>query len=140
VLVGTTDTLCVFCGAVEESVDHLFVSCEHISPIWYRISRWLGFEYVSPNRIVQVFESFFGMGVGRRVRLGMVLMWHAVVWSIWTSRNDIIFAGGSSTIDNLVDKVKFSSWKWFIGKNPDSPCSFYEWEVQPLLCLSNKAR
>jgi hypothetical protein len=95
---------------------------------------------VSPNRIVQVFESFFGMGVGRRVRLGMVLMWHAVVWSIWTSRNDIIFASGSSTIDNLVDKVKLSSWKWFIGKNPDSPCSFYEWEVQPLLCWSNKAR
>jgi hypothetical protein len=61
---------------------------------------------------MQVFESFFGMGVarvGRRVCLGIVLMWHAVVWSIWTSRNDIIFAGGSSTIDNLVDKVKLSS-------------------------------
>jgi hypothetical protein len=79
VLVGTTDTLCVFCGAVEESVDHLFVSCEHISPIWYRISRWLRMEYVSPNRIMQVFESFFGMGVGRRVRLGMILVWHMLL-------------------------------------------------------------
>ncbi|MCI32889.1 resistance-like protein, partial [Trifolium medium] len=58
-----------------------------------------------------VFESYFGLGVGRRVWLGMVLMWHAVVWSIWTSRNDIIFTGGSSTIDNLVDRVKLSSWK-----------------------------
>ncbi|MCI60096.1 resistance-like protein, partial [Trifolium medium] len=54
------------------------------------------------------------MGVGRRVRLGMVLMWHVIVWSIWTSRNDIIFAGGSSTIDNLMDRVKLSSWKWFL--------------------------
>ncbi|MCH90423.1 putative ribonuclease H protein, partial [Trifolium medium] len=41
--------------------------------------------------------------------LGMILVWHAVVWTIWTSRNDIIFAGGSSTIDTLVDKVKHSS-------------------------------
>ncbi|MCI05881.1 cytochrome P450, partial [Trifolium medium] len=104
VLVGTTDTSCVFCGAVEESVDHLFVSCERVSPIWYRITRWLGIEYVCLNRIMQVFESFFGISVGHRVRLGMVLIWHAVVRSIWTSRNDIIFAGGSSTFDNLVDK------------------------------------
>jgi hypothetical protein len=32
VLVGTTDTSCAFCGAVGESVDHLFVSCDRISP------------------------------------------------------------------------------------------------------------
>ncbi|GAU39045.1 hypothetical protein TSUD_60010 [Trifolium subterraneum] len=105
-----------------------------ISPIWYRVSRWVGIEYVSPNSIMQIFESFLGLGVGRQVRLGLILVWHAVVWTIWNSRNDIIFAGGSSTIDILVDKVKLYSWKWFLGKNPDSPCSLYEWEVQPRLC------
>jgi hypothetical protein len=92
---------------------------------------------VSPNRIMQVFESFFGMGGASGTF--MVLMWHAVVWSIWTSQNDIIFYVGSSTIDNLVDKVKHSSWKWFLGKNPNSICSFLEWEMQLLLCWSNKA-
>jgi hypothetical protein len=140
VIVGANNTSCVFCGAVEESVDHLFVSFERISSIWYRVSRWLGKEYVSPNSITQVFEGFFGLGVGRRVQLGMTLVWHAVVWTIWTYRNDTIFVGGSSTIENLVDKVKLSSWKWFLGKNPKSLCSFYEWEVQPLLCWSSKAR
>ncbi|PNX58383.1 hypothetical protein L195_g059164, partial [Trifolium pratense] len=58
------------------------------------------------------------MDVGCRVRLGRVKC-GMLVWSIWTSRNDIIFAGGSSTIDNLVDRVKLSSWKWFLGKNSD---------------------
>ncbi|GAU37888.1 hypothetical protein TSUD_395720 [Trifolium subterraneum] len=119
VLVGATDSSCVFCGAVEESVDHIFVSCDRISSVWYRVSRWLGVEYVSPNSIMQVFESFFGLGVGCRVRLGFILVWHAVVWTIWTSQNDIIFAGGYS----VVDRVKLSSWKWILGKNPDSPCS-----------------
>ncbi|GAU17375.1 hypothetical protein TSUD_232510 [Trifolium subterraneum] len=28
VMVGATDISCVFCGAVEESVDHIFVSCD----------------------------------------------------------------------------------------------------------------
>ncbi|MCH89926.1 kinase-like protein, partial [Trifolium medium] len=54
VMVRAIDS-CVFCGAVEESVDHLFISC------------------------------------------------------------------GSSTIDNLVDRVKLSSYKWFLGKNLDTP-------------------
>ncbi|GAU22987.1 hypothetical protein TSUD_98150 [Trifolium subterraneum] len=140
VMVGATDISCVFCGAVEESIDHLFVSCDWISPIWYRVSRWLGIEYVPPNSIMQVFESFFGLGVGSRVQLGLILVWHAVVWTIWTSRNDMIFVGRSSTVDDLMDMVKLSSWKWFIGKNPDSPCSLYEWEVQPILCWSSKTR
>jgi hypothetical protein len=79
---------------------------------------------VSPDSIMQVFESFSRLGVRRRVRLGMILVWHVVVWTIRTFRNDNI--GGSSTIDNLVDKVKLSSWKWFLGKNPGNHCSFYE--------------
>ncbi|PNX97443.1 cytochrome p450, partial [Trifolium pratense] len=91
---GTTNTSCVFCGAVEESVDHLFVSCDRISHVWYRVSRWVGMEYVSPNSIIQVFESFLGLGVEHRVQL---------------------------------------------GKNPNSLCTLYEWEVQPLLCRSSKA-
>jgi hypothetical protein len=113
-----------------------------IFPDWYCVSRWLGIEYVRPNNIMQVFESFFGMGVGRWVRLGMILVWwHVVVWTIWTSRNDMIFAVGSSTIENLMDVVKLSFWKWFLGKNSNSLCSLYEWEVQPLLCYwSHKGR
>ncbi|GAU35581.1 hypothetical protein TSUD_295170 [Trifolium subterraneum] len=83
VTIGATNTSCVFCGAVEESVDHLFVSCYQISPIWYCVSS--------------------------RVRLCMILVCYVVVWTIWTSRNDIIFVGGSSSIDILMDRVKLSS-------------------------------
>ncbi|KAK2418539.1 hypothetical protein QL285_040727 [Trifolium repens] len=81
VMVGTS-TSCVLCGEVEESVDHLFVSCDRISSVWYRVSRWLGFKYVSPNGNMQVFESFFGLNVGRRVQLCMILVWYDVVWTI----------------------------------------------------------
>jgi hypothetical protein len=116
---------------IEDSVDHLFVNCDRIFPIWYHISRWLGRDFVLPNSIGQVFESFLSLGVGRQGRLGMLLVWHALVWSIWTVRNDIIFASGASSVATVVDKVKLSSWKWFLGKNLGSPCSFYEWEVEP---------
>jgi hypothetical protein len=45
----------------------------------------------------------------------MTLVWHIVAWSIWISPNDVIFVGGSSTIESLMDRVKFFSYKWFLG-------------------------
>jgi hypothetical protein len=40
----------------------------------------------------------------------------------------------------LVDRVKLSFCKWFLGKKFGSSCSFYEWEVQHLLCWYSKGR
>ena len=84
--------------------------------------------------ILGSFLSFQGLGYGRKVALWLRLVWLAVVWAVWNSRNDIIFAEGTPTAALLIDKVKFSSWKWFLGKSYVSLCSFYEWEAQTVLC------
>ncbi|MCI04242.1 hypothetical protein A2U01_0025287 [Trifolium medium] len=41
-----------------ESADHLFVSCNQISPVWYAILRWLGVQWVSPRGNLGLFEVF----------------------------------------------------------------------------------
>jgi hypothetical protein len=67
--------------------------------------------------------------------LRWLLIWHAVIWSSWNSqnRNDLIFVGGSSFVEYLVNRVKPLSWKWYLVKNPANSCFLYEWEVQPFL-------
>ncbi|GAU30794.1 hypothetical protein TSUD_355200 [Trifolium subterraneum] len=95
---------CVLCGLGSESVDHLFIFCNQISPVWYGILRWLGVELVPPRGVLEFFEAFLGIGIG-------------------------IFS-----VECLVDKVKLLSWKWFLGKNSGSPCSFYEWGIHHTLC------
>ncbi|GAU42449.1 hypothetical protein TSUD_247910 [Trifolium subterraneum] len=102
-------SFCALCGDFVESVDHLFITCDCISKFWNNIARWLGFELVSPNNISNLFEWFLGLGMGRKSRLGWLLIWHAAVWSIWISRNDLIFDRGTISIESLVDKVKLSS-------------------------------
>jgi len=84
---------CDFCEAPSESSVQLFLSCPFIFPVWYQVSRWLGWEFVIPLGLAQQFLSFTGLGRGKRVRLGLLLVWHAVIWTIWTSRNDLIFSG-----------------------------------------------
>jgi len=125
---------CVFCADPSESPVHFFLSCPSILLVWYHVSRWLGWESVIPLGLAQQFLYFTGLGSGKRTRLGLFLVWHAVIWTIWTSQNDLIFSGGALRKEPVVDRPKLLAWKWFLAKCPASSCSFYEWEVQPVLC------
>lgn len=86
--------------------------------------------------ILGSFLSFTGLGSGKNVAPGLLLVWLAVVYDVWNSCNDVIFAGGTSIVELLVDMVKLSSWKWFMSKSFVSLCFFYEWEAQVVMCWS----
>jgi len=86
--------------------------------------------------IAQHFQAFTGLGRGKKVRLGLLFVWHVVIWTIWASQNDLIFVGGLLREEPVVDIVKLLAWKWFRVKCPASSCSLYEWEVQPDLCCN----
>jgi hypothetical protein len=67
--------MCPLCGLGSESAGHLFISCNKISHVWYTILCWLGAEWVSPRGTLGSFEVFLGMGLGRKNRLGWLLIW-----------------------------------------------------------------
>jgi len=73
---------CGFCLAPSESSVHLCLSCPSIFPVWYQVSRWLSWVFVPPFGLAQHFQAFSGLGGGKRVRLGLILVWHAVIWTI----------------------------------------------------------
>jgi hypothetical protein len=75
-------SVCVLCGVELESADHLFSSCNQISQIWYNILRWLGVELVPPRGILRFFEAFLGTGRCKNDRLGWLLIWQTIVWTI----------------------------------------------------------
>jgi len=76
------DLGCVSCSEPSESAVHLFIVCSVVLSVWYQVSRWLGWEFVIPIGLSQLFQAFTGLGRGKRVRLGLLLVWHAVIWTI----------------------------------------------------------
>ena len=74
--------------------------------MWYQVSRWLGLEFVIPRGFAQLFLSFTGLGRGKRFRIGLLLVWHVVIWTVWTSRNDLIFSSGTHIKGPVVDRAK----------------------------------
>jgi len=52
---------CVFCYSSSESAVYLFLSCPSFFPVWYQVSRWLGWEFMMPLRLPQHFQAFTGL-------------------------------------------------------------------------------
>jgi len=72
----------VFCNAPSETSVHLFISCHFALQVWYKVVRWLGWEFVTHVGLAQQFKAFTGLGGGKRVRSGLLLVWHSFVWTI----------------------------------------------------------
>jgi hypothetical protein len=57
---------------------------------------------------------------------GVVMVWHAVLWTLWRSRNDRIFLGKVVEEEKIVERIIFVSLKWLLTKKISAPYLFYE--------------
>ena len=78
---------CCFCDSLE-TIEHLFVSCPFAKILWRMI--FFAFNITPLTNIANKFSSWLN-GVGKttkaKIRVGVT----ALCWSIWTTRNNIIF-------------------------------------------------
>lgn len=65
---------------------------------------------------------------GRRRRRLRHLIWLAVIWSLWITRNKSVFERGTFGINEGVTKIKYLSWGWFIWRERRKTlCTFSAW-------------
>jgi hypothetical protein len=81
------------------------------------------------------FAMFVGFGTGRNRKKGMMLLWHAYIWTLWFLRNNKVFNDGIMDVDEAVESIKRVSWQWFIDRLATTLCLFYEWRWNPGVCF-----
>lgn len=59
-----------------ESVDHLFVTCRVVSGVWYRVCKWLGWEWVLPRNLQELLHGLVSLRSRRRDILRFTIFWH----------------------------------------------------------------
>jgi hypothetical protein len=64
------------------------------------------------------------------------MIWGVVFWSLWHHRNQIVFKNGQADVAVVIDGVKTSSWKWWVGRSKGNPCLLYEWQSEPIVCMA----
>jgi hypothetical protein len=127
---------CAVCGGEVETENHLFLLCPLAWSIWSEVYRWLGVVEVSPNNIASHFNGFLSsLKCGKKSLKGLRMVWHVVIWTLWRVRNEKIFSNKPILFEEVLDRIKCTSWKWLLARKPDSFCLFYEWCVDPLDCI-----
>ena len=78
---------CVFCQS-DETVEHLFISCQFTRDVWRLIH--FTFNISPPTSVANLFGHWLD-GVDKltkaRIRIGTC----AFLWAIWNCRNDVVF-------------------------------------------------
>jgi hypothetical protein len=80
-------TKCCFCDSIE-TVQHLFLSCPFAQIIWRMI--YFTYNIPPPANITNMFGNWLN-GVEKKDKVRIRIGVSALCWSIWTTRNDLIF-------------------------------------------------
>jgi hypothetical protein len=126
---------CVFCGDNSETLPHLFLYCRVIMQVWDRIFAWFGLQFMLPHNIPSLLIYVATTPGRKQLRRGLVMIWCAVIWTVWRHRNRIIFENGVVDGVGLLEEIKVASRKWWLNRGGSQPCLFYEWNSEPVLCL-----
>jgi hypothetical protein len=135
-LLGTNDSKrCAFCNSVDESSVHLFLHCVVILKVWRAVMCWLNFNFIIPPNLSIHALCWIREVRSKLLRKGVWLIWHAVIWVVWKSRNNRIFNNITIGVEEMVDQIKMLSWQWSLARLKIATCLFYEWCWNPRHCL-----
>ncbi|KAF1896371.1 hypothetical protein Lal_00034069 [Lupinus albus] len=67
------------------------------------------------------------------------VIWLAIIWAIWLSRNDLIFNNVTPSPQQILDSAKVKLWLWIKGQNGmDSATMYSDWIAHPLVFALDK--
>lgn len=103
---------CSWCLLDEETQDHIFWFCPHVSKLWDEMFKWWGLA-INPRgfQLANIWE-LHNQFSNSSVRLGWNCCVAACLWSIWLSRNRLVFEGENMKATDLIHLVKIRSFKW----------------------------
>lgn len=100
------DNTCVFCNNVPESISHMFFKCTFVNVVWIKVRSWLkiGKSMTSLLSTVKwIKKAYAGAFIHSKA---VVLAFVATVYSIWSFRNQILFASRNASVDDIVKVIK----------------------------------
>jgi len=128
--------MCVSGCGNEESAAHLFLQCHVFGSIWYQIRLWISVSGVDTDNIREHFQQFLHYtGHSKARRSFLQLLWLLCIWLVWNERNNILFNNIETSIEQLLDKVKYHSLWWLKANKTTFVYGSQNWWLNLLLYL-----
>jgi len=103
---GEDGCFCVLCGRRVETEIHLFLHCEVVSKVWVMVFNWVNVNFITPPSLGTHLDHWFNEVGSKKLRKGLLMIWHATIWSIWLERNDRIFKGVNKNVVEIFDALR----------------------------------
>jgi hypothetical protein len=108
----------MLCGVGREMEDHLFASCPIAWEVWFKVYRWFSITSVVGSiynwLIIPMFLPLFRNC--KHALKGVILIWHAVIWVLWQTKNERIFRGIVVGPEEIFYRIQVVSWKCILAK------------------------
>ena len=107
------DPVCPLCNSGIEDLEHLFLQCPVVQDVWYlaNLHKWLSIPLrVAPGDTIQYWLSKLRLS-SSPVQLDRVV---ALLWSIWKSRNNVVFCNERLPLAVPLIRAKKASAEWRI--------------------------
>lgn len=131
---ANNDTTCVLCGEDEEQMSHLLFTCKVSWELWTLCYRWVKVDMVPHNNpIIHLLQHRRLLGGKGDTKIASTI-WTALIWAIWSGRNDQVFNGKKFDMHNIFREVRARVWSWLVAKEKTiSNLSFKDWCNNPVV-------
>jgi hypothetical protein len=104
-VISSEAQICVAGCGLQETENHLFLSCPLFGQMWQLVRNWLCVYSADHYTIVDHFYQFGTLYGGAKTRCSLMhLFWFATVWVIWKERNNRIFCDKENHPLQLLEK------------------------------------
>ena len=112
-ILPSQDNLCTFCAVQPENIDHILLQCQISWNIWHRVAEDFGVQIDRQLSFRQFYEDWMAKGFHNPVRKKLhIVAFFAVSWSLWTSRNKMIFEAQELDLSTLCHKIRWRIACW----------------------------
>ncbi|XP_021980702.1 uncharacterized protein LOC110876851 [Helianthus annuus] len=118
---------CVFCGDYEETCDHVFVSCHFAQTIWQNLAAWCMIPPIIAFGINDLLTLHVSSSASRKKRKVIHALVLVTFWSIWKSRNEVVFRQLIPNTTRNLDEIKSMTFLWVKSRSKVASLSWEEW-------------
>ncbi|GLT26719.1 hypothetical protein SLA2020_017650 [Shorea laevis] len=121
------ETTCCICNRDSEDENHPFVKCPMVQSLCMRCYKWWGICLSLPNSVSTLCDTH-NIGIKNLVKANVwFLIFLVVAWSIWFSRNSIVYNSQQWDEDRVFDLIQRRTFAWIRGRSTHTVFPFAHW-------------